>query len=108
MTEPTGDTASAPTYARLVETVRVLPYQSVTIEVGVDSDGPYETPSLFVPDEELRLKSGLTTSEAVLQPSQGYASHLLILNFTGYTQHLREGEIIGHVEAVDIVEAPMD
>ena len=36
MTEPTGDTASAPMYVRLVETVGILPYQSVTVEVGHD------------------------------------------------------------------------
>ena len=104
MTEPTGDVASAPMYVRLVETVRVLPYQSVTVKVGVDSDGPYKTPLLFVPDKELRLKSGLTMSDAILQLSQGYTCHL-ISNFTGYTQCLGEGEIIRHIE-VDIVEAP--
>lgn len=45
------------------------------------------------------------TVEVGLEPSQDSVCHLLISNFTGYTQHLREGEIVGHVEEVDIVEA---
>ena len=59
---------------------------------------------MFIPDEALESLTRLSSNDTLLQPSRDGRNHVLISNFTGYTQSLKEGEIVGHVEEVDIID----
>ena len=102
--EQGGSAAATATRVHLVQSVCVPPHQSIAAEVTLESGRPRNASVLFVPDEALESLTGLSSDDTLLQPSGDGRSHILISNFTGYTQSLKEGEIVGHVEEVDIID----
>ena len=101
------DGSAVETHVRLVQTVRVPPHQSVAAEVSLEVGGPWNAPMLFVSHELSESQTGLSSEDAILQPLGDNRSHILISNFTGYTQYLEGGDIVGHVEEVDIVDTQL-
>ena len=99
-----GSAAATATRVHLVQSVRFPPHQSIAVEVTLESGRPRNASVLFVPDEALESLTGLSSDNTLLQPSGDGRSHILISNFTGYTQSLKEGEIVGYVEEVDIID----
>ena len=102
--EQDGSVAATATRVHLVQSVRIPPHQSIAAEVALESGRPRNTSVLFIPDEALESLTALSSDDTLLQPSGDGRSHVLISNFTGYTQSLKEGEIVGHVEEVDIID----
>jgi hypothetical protein len=102
--EQDGSAAATATRVHLVQSVRVPPHPSIAVEVTLESGRPRNASVLFVPDEALESLTGLSSDDTLLQPSGDGRSHILISNFTGYTESLKEGEIVGHVEEVDIID----
>ena len=101
--EQSDRTAAAETHVRLVRAVDIPPHQSVAAEVILNVEGPWDAPVLFIPDKATESRTGLSSDDTILQPHGDSRSHVLISNFTGYTQHLQEGEIVGHIEEVDLI-----
>ena len=102
--EQDGSVAATATCVHLVQSVRVPPHQSIAAEVALESGRPQNASVLFIPDEALESLTGLSDDDTLLQPSGDGRSHILISNFTSYTLSLKEGEIVGHVEEVDIID----
>ena len=58
---------------------------------------------LFQHDDSLEVLSGLSPDDAMIQPSQDGKNYILISNFTGCTQRLEGGDVIGQAVQADIV-----
>ena len=89
---------------RLVQSLRVPPHQSILAIVQLENDCHQGNSLLFQHDDSLEVLSGLSPDDAMIQPSQDGKSYILISNFTGCTQRLERGDVIGHQAVqVDIV-----
>ena len=89
----------------LTESVRVAPHHSVVIPVQMEEGWSKTDPLLLQEDEEL-LSLRLSTDEALLQPDANGQSHAVLTNFSGATQCLSQGDDLGQVVQVEIIEAP--
>ena len=89
----------------LTESVHVAPHHSEVIPVQMEEGWSKTDPLLLQEDEEL-LSLRLSTDEALLQPDANGQSHAVLTNFSGATQCLNQGDVLGQVVQVEIIEAP--
>jgi hypothetical protein len=68
---------------------------------------PKTDPLLLQQDKEL-LSLQLSTNDILLQPDANGRTHSVLTNFSGFTQCLKQGDILGQVVQVQVVEAPSE
>ena len=84
----------------LMQSVRVAPHQSLVVPVQIER-GWCETRPLLLQQDESEAK--LSVDEALLQPDRDGRCHTVLTNLSGYTQRLGPGDVLGHVDQVEIV-----
>lgn len=86
---------------RLLQSVKVLPYQSKSVLVKVDDRGT--NPILVEYDAAVEEATGLQVEDAIVSPREGIAQ-LVVSNMSGFTQVVGEGEVLGKVTEVEELE----
>ena len=91
---------------RLVRSVAIPPHQSVSvlIQTGIDRDS--HGPLLVHPTGDIDKSTGVYMDDALVLPNQDGRSNVLVSNFTGFTQRLEEGDVLGQSVEVVSVESP--
>ncbi len=91
---------------RLVQSVRLLPNQSVLADVELTGETLAEskTPLLLEPYPELEEDLGVQVAEAVVQPSGGGMGKVLLTNCLGFTQKAEQGMGIGTASPVEVMD----
>lgn len=88
---------------RLVHSVSIPPHQSVSVLIQTgDGLGPL----LAHHSGDIDKSTGAYMDDALILPNQDGQSNVLVSNFTGFTQHLQEGEVLGQAMEAILVEAP--
>ena len=88
----------------LVQTVSMLPHQSIEVAVRVD-DSCYGKEMLLVePSDELRETTGLELAEALVNASSDGIAYLVLSNPTGVSCQLDVDACVGVVHEVALVE----
>ena len=98
-----GDGAIVPMVrVKLVQRVRVLPLHATQVQVKVEGDRGSQDRLLVVEPDDQRSPDGIVLQPGLLCVREGIASVQLI-NQTGFTHHLAEGEELGTVTEATIV-----
>ena len=86
---------------RLVTALRVPPHQFVFAKVRVDGDYARSDPLLFQHQEAVEESLGVRAGDALVHLNEDCTSQIFLMNTTGFTRRLEEGEVVG--EAVPAV-----
>ena len=86
---------------RLVTALRVPPHQFVFAKVRVDGDYAHSDPLLFQHQEAVEESLGVCAGDALVHLNEDCTSQIFLMNTTGFTRRLEEGEVVG--EAVPAV-----
>ena len=86
----------------LVQTVRFLPHQSITVQVKIDGK---EGTLLVEPDNELEAVTGVQVEDTLVQLNGEGLAHVVLSNMTGCSSCVDAGTVIGEAAEVDIVKA---
>ena len=98
-----GDGAIVPMVrVKLVQSVHVLPLHATQVQVKVEGDRDSQDRLLVVEPDDQRSPDGIVLQPGLLCVREGIASVQLI-NQTGFTHHLAEGEELSTVTEATIV-----
>ena len=87
---------------RLLQSVKLLPCQSLSVLVKTHA-GEHKGPLLIEYDEAVEKATGLHVQDAMFTPQDGVAP-LVVSNPSGFTQAVGEGEELGKVMQVTVVQ----
>lgn len=88
----------------LVETVNVLPHQSLEVPVRIDRQYSNTATLLMEPLRDLERTTGVQLDEALISASRDGLSHLVVSNATGVSCQMGLGTYLGNVAEVTLVE----
>ena len=87
----------------LVQSVKLLPSQSVLVPVRLESSTSGEDQTLLIEGEQLLVKTGMVVENAVVNLLQDDLAHLVITNMSGLTQRVTEGIVIGEAQIAEVL-----
>ena len=87
----------------LVQSMKLPPSQSVVVPVRLESSPAGEDQILLIEGEQMFEKTGLVMENAVVNSPQDGLTHLVITNMSGLTQRVKEGNVIGEAQTVEVL-----
>ena len=90
---------------RLIQDVRILPYQSSTVKVQLDGvhQIPKNTPLLLEADSTLWDEVNVQLVNALVQPADHSTALVRLDNYSGISQKMESGRQIGIAQSVEVV-----
>ena len=88
----------------MMQTVHLLPHQSIVAQVKVEPGGNSKRTLLVECGADLEKKTGLLAEDTLVQPTEEGLSHVIISNMTGCSSHIDAGTMIGQATEVEMVE----
>ena len=89
-----------------VTSLRVRPYQSVLAQVRTDTDYLNSDPLLLQYLKEVDESLGVRVGDSLIRPGPDSASHVLLINTSGFTRYLQGGEFLGEAVPAIAVSPP--
>ena len=92
----------------LLQSVQILPQQSLQIDIQLLSEGKVPTASeqlvLVEPTPTLKTDMGIVMEDSLLNSAAGGLAQVVLMNSTSFTQVIEAGTELGTGEAANIVE----
>ena len=88
---------------RLVDSVRLLPLQSMMATVELKKSQELDGPLLLEPTHRFSEAGGLQFGSSLVYPSKNRCAAVILTNPTGFTQKLKRGMWVGRASEAEIV-----